>query len=76
METTAAGPIAISLELPIRGYIRGGTILVSEWEQEQINCEIPKKWRFIKKNWKLAYTGHIQDQLVLNEHILCSATFK
>lgn len=29
-ETTATGPIAISLELPIKAYIRGGTTLVSE----------------------------------------------
>lgn len=29
-ETTATGPIAISLELPITAYINGGTTLVSE----------------------------------------------
>lgn len=29
IETTATGPIAISLELPITAYIRGGTTLVS-----------------------------------------------
>jgi len=29
-DTTATGPIAISLELPIKAYIRGGTTLVSD----------------------------------------------
>lgn len=32
-ETTATGPIAISLELPIKAYIIGGTKLESEMER-------------------------------------------
>jgi hypothetical protein len=36
IDTTATGPIAMSLELPITAYIRGGTILVSEYKQNQV----------------------------------------
>lgn len=42
-ETTATGPIAISLELPIIAYIRGGTTLVSIMAQEYRELNKKKK---------------------------------
>lgn len=36
-ETTATGPIAISLELPMAAYINGGMKLESENQQKNVN---------------------------------------
>lgn len=33
-ETTATGPIAISLDVPMKAYISGGTTLVSECNKQ------------------------------------------
>lgn len=43
IDTTATGPIAISLELPIIAYINGGTTLVSTPINSQKNKKLEKE---------------------------------
>lgn len=49
-ETTATGPIAISLDVPMKAYISGGTTLVSECNKQPwlIHSNFYKK----KKQWR------------------------